>query len=239
MPGKASPGCATWPSRCCRSRCLPSQVAYCILAGIGVFSILTFWMVQLHRSSERQRRLKLAKRQFTRRWASVSQSLGIAAAAVAAMQQREASGNGSSAGLRRRKSRQQQQEQQQQQEEHEEEVEVRLPSALRVSFAAAASAHVAATGEQPAGAAPSAIHVSPFASGQPVAVEAVGAPQLVATHSSADGARTGGALRQSHWVHALRCLQPKCPWAGAARQCRTDRLPRLPLLACRHGRVCG
>lgn len=68
------------------------QVSYCILAGIGVTSILVFWMVSLHRSRERQRRLARAKRAFTHRWHSVTSSLGLAASAVAAFKAKGAAG---------------------------------------------------------------------------------------------------------------------------------------------------
>ncbi|KAI7836521.1 hypothetical protein COHA_009622 [Chlorella ohadii] len=67
-------------------------VSYCILAGIGVTSILVFWMVSLHRSRERQRRLARAKRAFTHRWHSVTSSLGLAASAVAAFKAKGAAG---------------------------------------------------------------------------------------------------------------------------------------------------
>lgn len=85
----------------CNLQCSPSpalpQVSYCILAGIGVSSILVFWMVSLHRSRERQRRLKRAKRAFTNRWHSVTSSMGLAASAVAAFKAKGAAaadGNG-------------------------------------------------------------------------------------------------------------------------------------------------
>ncbi|PRW32523.1 alpha beta- isoform C [Chlorella sorokiniana] len=86
-------------------------VSYCILAGIGVTSILVFWMVSLHRSRERQRRLARAKRAFTNRWHSVTSSMGLAASAVAAFKAKGAAaaagrgtggagngGNGNAAG---------------------------------------------------------------------------------------------------------------------------------------------
>lgn len=63
---------------------IPSAVAYCILGGIGICSIAVFWMVNLHRTDERRRRLRQAQRQFTQRWASVAQSLGVAAASATA-----------------------------------------------------------------------------------------------------------------------------------------------------------
>jgi hypothetical protein len=69
------------------------------LGGIGICSIVVFWMVNLHRTAERRRRLRQAQRQFTQRWASVTHSLGVAAAsaAVAALegqQQAPADGDG-------------------------------------------------------------------------------------------------------------------------------------------------
>lgn len=87
-------------------------VAYCILGGIGVSSILGFWLVQLHRTSERRRRLQHAKRQFTRRWATVTTGMGLEAAAAPQMQQQRqmsVNGNGSAsasssvAGMKRRR----------------------------------------------------------------------------------------------------------------------------------------
>ena len=69
-------------------------MSYCILAGIGVSSILVFWMVSLHRSRERQRRLARAKRAFTNRWHSVTSSLGLAASAVAALKATSAAAGG-------------------------------------------------------------------------------------------------------------------------------------------------
>jgi hypothetical protein len=85
------------------SACSPSslQVAYCILGGIGIFSILTFWMVQLHQRSERKRRLKDARRHFSRRCATYSQSMG--AAPMAAMQQQYSADSSFGEGLRCRK----------------------------------------------------------------------------------------------------------------------------------------
>ena len=62
------------------------QVSYCILAGIGISSIGVFWLVQLHRTRERQRRLKHAKRTFALRWRSVTGSMGVSASAAVAAQ---------------------------------------------------------------------------------------------------------------------------------------------------------
>jgi hypothetical protein len=68
--------------------------------------------VQLHRTSERRRRLQHAKRQFTRRWATVTKGMGLEAAAAPQMQQQRqmsVNGNGSAsasssvAGMKRRR----------------------------------------------------------------------------------------------------------------------------------------
>ncbi|PSC69798.1 ligand-gated ion channel [Micractinium conductrix] len=75
-------------------------VSYGILALIGVCSIFVFEVVSLHRTRERQRRLKRAQRAFSTRWHSVASSLGSAAAAIAGMGERQAKHNGSKPGSR-------------------------------------------------------------------------------------------------------------------------------------------
>jgi hypothetical protein len=149
-------------------------------------------MVQLHRSSERQQRLKLAKRHFTQRWASVSQSLGIAASAVAMMQQRRSGGNGGTSSLRRRQS--------QKQEEG-----LEPSNGRRVSFAAAASAQMAASHRQPAAAAvPAALPTSPFESRPAVVAEAVRGQGDAEIRASDGGGTHGGG--KSGRLKCLHCL---------------------------------
>lgn len=82
----------------CRHHHPCGQVSYCILGGIGICSIIVFWMVSLHRTRERKRRLKRAKRAFTSRWHSVTSSMGLAVAAAAAVGEQRGQGNCSTGG---------------------------------------------------------------------------------------------------------------------------------------------
>lgn len=104
IPTVYNRGCVSQQRTSCPACPVRPQVSYCILAGIGVSSILVFWMVSLHRSRERKRRLARAKRAFTNRWHSVTSSMGLAASAVAAFKAKGAAaaaaarGNGKGSG---------------------------------------------------------------------------------------------------------------------------------------------